>query len=265
MLRCIYFVTNEGKLSLVTADGFRLAHITLDYEGEGQALIEHEDLKGIARALARAKRVSLGFEKEGMGNLDKLIISTELTEYRFQSLNGNFPDWQKLIPTEFKVTASFDPVEVLRAIASLKALADSKSYPIDLTIGEGTIRMTDPDSKGEVTISADTDVEGYVRIEGNYLADVLKAWGGMVELKVVNGYSPMLFSQNGYQVVCMPMLTTEANEQAKADRQAKAQAKVTEQAQPSEAEATTEGEAKPSGEAEAKPKRSRKKEPVAVA
>jgi len=51
VLRCIYFVTNEGKLDLVSADGFRLAHVALDYEGEGQALIEHEDLKGIARAL----------------------------------------------------------------------------------------------------------------------------------------------------------------------------------------------------------------------
>jgi len=256
VLRCIYFVAGEGKLELVTADGFRLAHIALDYEGEGQALIEHDDLRGMSRALARAKRVSLGFEKEGMGNLDKLIISTELTEYRFQSLNGNFPDWQKLIPTEFKSTASFDTVEVLRAISSLKALADSKSYPIDLTIGEGTIRLTSPDNKGEVIISADTEGEPTeIRIDGGYLASVVKACGGMVELKVTNGYSPMLFSQNGYQVVCMPMLTDKANQQAKAEREAK-QAETKE---PEVAEPEAEVEAEPK-----KAKRSRAKEPVTV-
>ena len=212
--------------------------------------------------------MSLGFEKNGVGNLDKLIISTELTEYRFQSLNGNFPDWQKLIPTEFKTTAFFDTVEVLRATSSLKALTSAKSYPIDLTIGEGTIRMTSPDDKGEVIISADTDGEATeIRIDGAYLASIVKACGGMVELKVTNGYSPMLFSQNGYQVVCMPMLTDKANQQAKADREAKAR-----QAEPTE----------PSGEVEPQPqsvssvssetepvepkkaKRSRAKEPVAV-
>ncbi len=53
------------------------------------------------------------------------------------------------------------------------------------------------------------DVEGQVkvRIDGSYLAQVLKACGGMLDFKLTNGYSPMLFSQNGYQVVVMPMLT----------------------------------------------------------
>ena len=74
----------------------------------------------------------------------------------------------------------------------------------------------------------------------------------MVEFKLTNAYSPTLFSQNGYQVVVMPMLTKEANEQAKKDREAKA-----EQA---EAEPTT-----TEPEANSKPKRgkrSRAKEPV---
>jgi len=43
----------------------------------------------------------------------------------------------------------------------------------------------------------------------------------MVELKLNSAYSPMLFSVDGYQLVVMPMLTNEAQEQAKADREAK--------------------------------------------
>ena len=50
----------------------------------------------------------------------------------------------------------------------------------------------------------------------------------MVEFKLTNGYSPMLFSVNGYQVVVMPMLTDYANEQQKADREAKGKAEPTE-------------------------------------
>jgi len=78
----------------------------------------------------------------------------------------------------------------------------------------------------------------------------------MVDFNLTNGYSPMLFTSNGYKLVVMPMLTNEANEQAKADREAK-------QAEP-EPEATEPAEAKPvEPEAEQKPKRNRKK--VAVA
>ncbi len=56
----------------------------------------------------------------------------------------------------------------------------------------------------------------------------------MVEFKLANAYSPMLFSSNGYQLVVMPMMSTEADKQAKADREAKAQAEPqpTEQAEP---------------------------------
>jgi hypothetical protein len=51
VLQCVNFVAKEGKFKLVSADGFRLAVVTLDYDGEGQALINREDLRGIANAL----------------------------------------------------------------------------------------------------------------------------------------------------------------------------------------------------------------------
>ena len=52
VLQCVYFVAKDGNLTLVSADGFRLAVTRLDYDdGEGQALINRDDLKGVANAL----------------------------------------------------------------------------------------------------------------------------------------------------------------------------------------------------------------------
>jgi len=136
VLQCVLFVAKEGKLTLVSADGFRLAVVSLDYDGEGQALINSDNLKGIANALRRAKRARISFEPNGE-SLDgtSLIIDTELVRYRWTSANGNFPDWQKLIPTEFNTFAHFDTVEAIKATNSLKALSEKpKDYPIDLTI-----------------------------------------------------------------------------------------------------------------------------------
>ncbi len=253
VLACVNFVAKEGKLKLVSADGFRLAVVTLDYdEGEGQALVSREELAGIANALRKAKRVRLGFEKSG-DSLDgmSLIIDTEAIRYKWRGADGQFPDYEKLIPTEFNTVAHLDTVEALKTVSSLKVLADSKSYPIDLTLDNGYMVMANTEDKGQTAIPA--DIEGKpvkVRIDGGYLAQALKACGGMVDFKLTNAYSPTLFTADGYQLVVMPMMTNETSEAMQQDR-AEAEPTTTEQAEPSEAEA--------------KLKRSRKRDKVAVA
>jgi hypothetical protein len=235
--------------------------------------VSREDLRGIANALRKAKRVRLGFEKSG-DSLDgmSLIIDTEAIRYKWRGADGQFPDYEKLIPAEFNTVAHLDTVEAVKAIGSLKVLADSKAYPLDLTLDGGYITLANSEDKGQAVIPA--DIEGKpvkVRIDGSYLAQALKACGGMVDFKLTNAYSPMLFTVDGYQLVVMPMMTNEASESQKRDReQAQAEATTTEQAEPApeatevtepeaEAEAVTEAEAKPKG------KRSRKRDKVAVA
>ncbi|MBA7685760.1 hypothetical protein ES703_94188 [subsurface metagenome] len=241
-------------MTLVSADGFRLATINLDYaDGEGQALINGAELRGVANALKRAKRARVSFEPSGE-SLDgmKLVIDTELIRYKWVSVQGDYPDYGKLIPTEFNTIAHFDTVEAIKAVNSLKALADNpKGYPIDLTIGDGKVVMANPDDKGQAELVADTDGEVKVRLDGKYLAEALKACGGMVEFKLTNAYSPTLFSANGYQLVVMPILSDLAKEQADKDREAKA-------------EPTAEVEAEPVAEpvAEKTTKRNRKRQAV---
>ena len=128
-LACVNFVAKDGKLTLVSSDGFRLAVVNLDYDGEGQALINRDNLKGVASALRRAKRARISFEPSGE-SLDgmSLIIDTELIRYKWVSVNGDYPDWNKLIPTEFNTFAHFDTIEVIKAVNSLKALSDRFDY-----------------------------------------------------------------------------------------------------------------------------------------
>jgi len=139
--------------------------------------------------------------------------------------------------------------------------------------------MSNPDDKGQAEIPADTQGEGKVRLDGSYLADALRACGGMVELKLTDGKSPMLFTSPDYELVVMPMLTSES-QKPKVETAEPEQAEA-EPAQPTELEAeTTEVEQAEVGEAEKaeavaeaeqiakaekpKRKRSKTKEPVAV-
>ena len=274
VLQCVKVMAGEGKLKLVSADGFRLAEVTMDFDEdiEGKVLIHRDGLKGITGALRKAKRIRLGFEASG-DTLEgmSLVIDTEAIRYKWRSAEGQFPDYEKLIPTEFNSYANLDSQEVIKAVGALKAISDnSKDYPIDLAIGEGKMFMTSPDEKGEAIITADTDGQSYVRIDGKYLADVLKACDGMVDFKLTNAYSPMLFAIEGYQVVVMPMMSSKAKEQQEQDGQARATAEpeVTAEAEaerePTEAELEA-IEAEEEAEAKPKRKRSRRREKVAVA
>ena len=135
-----------------------------------------------------------------------------------------------------------------KAVNSLKALSDNpKAYPIDLTIGDGKLIMANPDDKGYADVVADTDGQGFVRIDGEYLAEAPKACGGMVDFSLASASSPMLFSLDGYRLVVMPMITEKAQAEAKA------------KAEQAQAQSTAEPVA------ENKPKRSRKRDKVAVA
>ncbi|WP_238583002.1 DNA polymerase III subunit beta [Dehalococcoides mccartyi] len=281
VLQCVLFKVADGKLTMVSADGYRLAMVKLDFDGdEGQVLINRDELRGVISALRRAYRVRVGFEKSGE-SLDgmSLVLDTELIRYKWRGADGNFPEYEKLIPADFNTFVSFDTNEAIRAVSSLKVLSDSKAYPIDLTIGNGKLTMSSPDDKGMAEIPADTQGEGKIRLDGSYLADALTACGGMVELKLVNSSSPMLFTSPDYELVVMPMFAGESQKpkgEAQTAEPVKAETEPAEDTEPTEPEAEIETDkANAVAEAEAiantkaekqKHKAKRKaKEPVAVA
>jgi DNA polymerase III sliding clamp (beta) subunit (PCNA family) len=268
VLQCVLFRVADGKLTMASADGFRLSVVKLDFDGdEGQVLINRDELRGVISALRRAYRVRVGFEKNGE-KLDStsLVLDTELIRYKWRGADGSFPEYEKLIPADFNHFVSFDANEAIKAVNSLKVLSDSKAYPIDLTFGNGKLTMSSPDDKGQTEIPADTLGDGRIRIDGGYLADALRACGGMVDLKLVDSKSPMLFTSPDYELVVMPMLTNESQPPKDEEKTAEPEA------EPDKAEVEEAEKAQAVAEAEeitkAKPRHKsgkyKAKEPVAV-
>jgi DNA polymerase-3 subunit beta len=255
----VLFKASDGKLSLVATDGVRLAIQQLDFvDGiDEQVLVHKDELKGVANALKRSRRVNVSFEPSGENLEGKaLVIDTEAIRYKFVGSQGTFPNYEQFIPTDLNVMAHFDAIEATKAVATLKAIAnDPKDYAIDLKIANGFVEMADPDANGNSLLPADTEGEGTIRIDGKYFADTMRACNGMVDLALINAYSPMMFSTDGYTAIVMPMMTNESKRQKEDDRKAK-QAEADQQPT-DQAEATE-------PEAEAKQKRSRKKEPEPV-
>ena len=236
VLGCVKFIAKDGKLTLVSADGFRIAITNIDYVGEGEALINRDDLEGIAKIIGKAKRVNLSFVKaDSEKSLSDIVIDTDSIKYKLSSFSGAFPEYSHLIPSEFKTVVHFDTGEAIKAVNSLKALSDSKEYPIDINFADDKIILSNPNETGQAEVKADVTGNGYVRIQGNFLVQALKAVNGLVDLKVNNSYSPVLFCADDLKVLIMPMISTKAEADKKAD-QAEAEAKA-------KAEAEAQGQA----------------------
>ena len=269
VLGCIRFAQKEGKLTLTSADGYRLAEATLDFEdGEGEALVNAQELRGLIPALKRAKRVKVSFEDTSLDR-KALVIDTEAIRYRWTGEVGTYPDYLKVIPTEFVAEARFDTREMLRAGASLGALFLDRDAPITVSIRDGMMRLYVKDEKGEAQIEALASGEAETAVNARYLAQALKALGGMAELKVKDPSAPMLFSVDGYRLLFMPVFVGigKKNGEGKPEGEAEASTEATEGEAPTEpAEAVAEEGAQTEVETEDKPKRKQKaKEPVAVA
>jgi outer membrane biosynthesis protein TonB len=128
------------------------------------------------------------------------------------------------------------------------------------------VLISSPDDKGLAEIPADTLGEGGIRLDGSYFADALRACGGMVDLKLVDSKSPMLFTSPDYELVVMPMLSSES--QKPTEEEKTAEPEPTEETETAQAVAEAEKITKPvvsQPKPAKKPKRKHKaKEPVAV-
>ena len=253
VLQCVKLVVKDGKLTLVGVDGFRLAIANLDFaDGEGEALIHKDDLRGLIPALRKAKRVRLALEqKADNGELlvKYAIIDTELVRYKLPSQEGSYPDYDKVIPTEFSASASFDTKEAIKASRSLLAFwYDDQTKPLYrrliLTIGDGKVTIEAKEDRGTAEVKAETEGEGKIAVNGKYFLEALKACDGIVSLQVANPTSPMLFSVDGYQVTVMPMMIEEA--EAKAEPKAEAETKRKRKGRKAKTEKAETGESEPS-------------------
>lgn len=283
VLQTVRFHQKEGKLTLIASDGYRLAEVSLDFEaGEAEALIYASELKGLISALSKAKRVKVSFEQkadEEGGLVTKLLlIDTELIRYKFYSQDGEYPDYEKVIPGEFVATASFDTKAMMKASQSLLSSwynDDTKPLyrPLTLAISEGTVTVEAKEDRGKAVIEAEATGEGKVAVNGKYLLQALKACGGIAEVKIVNASSPILFSSNGYRCLVMPILTeppkAEAEPKPKQTRGKKSKAiaeaeAIAEADVLADADAIAQAIAEADAEPKPKPKRSRRAK-VAVA
>lgn len=179
VLTGVYFNSSGGELFVVATDSYRLAekHITS----------ASEDIKVLIPASALVELQRLIGDFNGDINIthddQQVLFVVGEVELVARLIDGNYPDYKKLIPNKFETSAvikTSDFVNITK-VSSLFARESAGSVNIEVDQEEGKVSIHSIASQlGENTATADAKVsgEGSITLNSRYILDALNAIEG---------------------------------------------------------------------------------------
>ena len=205
--------TDGGKARMVATDGHRLAFEEKTVGALGLTkgvILPRKGLAELKKLLESGEdgAVSIGF-KENMA-----LVIKDRVEFFMRLIDGDFPDYTKVIPKDNPNLAKLDHDEMLQALRRVSILSSEryKGIKMEFTDGRVSISANNPDL-GEAVEEIEADYKGKgisIGFNARYLIDVLAVLGGEGEISVElkDELSPSIIRKNGvdgYLYVLMPM------------------------------------------------------------
>ena len=209
----------EGdKLTLAAADNYRIAVKTipvLDAVPETSVVIPARALNELSRVLADVEdpvEILLASGKNQiLFHLDGIDLVSRL-------IDGQFPNYQQVVPTSHTTRAVLDREELLRAVRPAALIAHESANIVKLQVsadGEPGITVSANAEVGDHVGQVEADVDGdgtTIAFNARYLADVLtNVSADQFGLELNGPLSPGVFKPVGderYVHVVMPVRTT---------------------------------------------------------
>jgi DNA polymerase-3 subunit beta len=212
------------SLTLAAADGFRLAVRTLELPDGGPELsmiVPAKTLTEVARLLSDAADESVSLNTTPNGN--QIYFAFGKTEITSRLIEGQFPDYQRIIPSDTKTRVKVSTTDFLRATRAAAVFARDNSNIVrlecsppasdaELALGSILVKSTSAemgDNEGNLDAVVDGD-DTQIAFNGRYLRDALEAIDTPeVLLQITGPSSPGIIKPagepNGYIHVIMPM------------------------------------------------------------
>jgi len=203
----------SGSVRMVATDGHRLALMERQIGSLGLekgVILPRKGLAEVRKLLEGSEDglVSIGF-KENMG-----LIVKDNVELFMRLIEGEFPDYAKVIPNDNQHVVKLEKDTFLHALRRVAILSSERYKGIKMELNEGKLSLSanNPDL-GEAVEEIDIEYQGKpltVGFNARYLLDVLGVLetGGEVEISFKDALSPSLLKKagdEGYLYVIMPM------------------------------------------------------------
>lgn len=174
ILTGIYLYTQNKELFAAATDSYRLAEKKImSLDKEVKLLIPASSIQDLLRVLPDTdEQVKVVHDEQ------QVLFSTGDTELVTRLIEGNYPDYKKLIPEKFAASASLkksDFVNITK-VSSLFAREAAGSITIELNKAKGLIQINSIASQlGENTAEAEAEVsgDGKITLNSRYILDAL--------------------------------------------------------------------------------------------
>ncbi len=220
VLASMLYVQEKDGTRLVSTDGYRLAL----YEEKNKNKDENTFLLSAKVINLLAKLVDKNKEEKVMFGVSDtmhqiffrfgdVIVVSQLTE-------GDFPAYEKIIPSSFKTTISFHKQELEHHVKSALVFAQEASDIVEFSIQKEVMMITSLSSstgeyKGEMPVKILTGDAGTIAFNARYLLDFCQhvdsdeIWFGMNDSLKPGMFKPL--DGDSYCYIAMPFRTLESD------------------------------------------------------
>jgi DNA polymerase-3 subunit beta len=213
-LNGVFIEQSEGGLvRMVATDGHRLAYEERSVGSLGLekgVILPRKGLSELKKLLESGDDgvVSIGF-KENMG-----LVMKDKVELFMRLIDGDFPDYTKVIPKGNTNIVKVEHGELLQALRRVSILSSERYKGVKMEFSEGKVSISanNPDL-GEAVEDIEAEYKGKplsIGFNARYLLDVLGVLGGdgEVDIELKDELSPSVIRKagiDGYLYVLMPM------------------------------------------------------------
>lgn len=157
-----------GKLDLVATDGFRLAHREVKLKDSTinfKSLIPKRTFEEVVRIISEeeADQVEVAHSK----SQNQIIFKIGKTTVSSRLIEGSFPSWEKIIPTNITSRAVLEKDELLKAVKLASVFAKNEANIITFTVSKEGIQLS---SEAKEIGQQQNEVEGQIEGEGLKIA-----------------------------------------------------------------------------------------------
>ena len=201
----------DNKTRAVATDGYRLAYYHID---EGTAL--NEDIIIPARSLEEMAKILSEDSVELAIQNHQLSIKSGIYNMNIKLMEGDFPNYERVIPQNFVTSVSLDGKALLESVNRVAVMTDkTANNRIDFFVKDGTLQISAEGGYGrsqEVLEVSQEGSESQISLAYNakFLEDALKPIDGEVKLSFSGSTSPSVLHSSrdsSYLAMVVPLKT----------------------------------------------------------
>lgn len=175
VLSGVFFHSQNGQIVIAATDSYRLAEFEFkDQKQELNFILPHSAASDILRIFSEdTQQIKVTHDDQ------QASFSTEDITLVARLIEGNYPDYKKLIPGKFQTTAKVNRAELLNIAKVSSLFARESAGSITIKVDDKKISVSAIASQvGENSAAADAEVKGggEVTLNSRYLIEALNAF-----------------------------------------------------------------------------------------